>query len=542
MGQLQTRNVCINLNDVPDGQIRAQAIAQSCESDITRLNTLFRIPYDVGGLNAAGLRVYVISPPSSGASNTGWHGILAPSSMDIKGDFMPANPGQQTATTRDELARFLFVAELSEIYMDIAPGSWNRGWSDGEALSIILATELHPIGYYGGGSAPRVNTWLQSDRQDFVSNTELTDKNELSYGCGILFINYLRHQLGYDLADIIAVRPTKFPIFTLADRFAALSGKPASQAYPEFMTFLDGFLPRDRAALAWVGRDDIFPLRDTADRSVYMSTATLQLGSNRLEPAKHVSIQPGPLCGIKPYSFWTIEESNQVTVNASCSGFATASFRWSINGVELGPNSSPLLELTADVVVPKPDRTTDTKTAAMVRVTYSIASSWNRSTLTIKNINHDGTYHLDIRVTARETLVNDGDVSVTQSAELPTIHFEYDRIFSDDQRRCNGDLEQISAELLKLTEHMQLILNAPDPQPDLRIGSILDAAKRVNATIEAAAEKMGVTGQVFLQELSRSSRISQEVAAARTRLLHAQQEKAISPLVERNAAKGTGTS
>ena len=524
MGQLQTRNVLVNFNDVPDGQVRAQAIVRSCESDIIKLNALFRVRYDADSLNTAGLRVSVISPPSGGASNTGWHGILVPSSMEIKGDYMPGTPSLQTATIRDEFTCFLFVAELTEIYMDIVPGRWNRGFSDGEALSILLATELHPLGYYGSASGPRVNQWLQSDRQDFVSNTDLTDKNELSYGCGLLFLNYLRHQMGFDLADIIAARPTQFLMFGLADRYATLTGKPAAQAFPEFMTFLDHFLPRTSAALGWVGRDDIFPLRGPGQRAVHMSTESLQLGSNRIEPAQHVSMQAGPLCGAKPYGFWPTEVSTQVTASALGSGFAAASFRWSINGVELGPNSSPLLEITADVVVPKPDRTTDTNVAATVRVSYALTASWNRGTLVINNIDHAGTYQLKIGVVAHETLVSDGDASVAQTAELPSFHFEYDHIFSDDQRLCNADLVQVSAELLKLTQQVQLVLDAPDPQPNLRVGAILDAARRVNAAIDGAAANMGAAGPVFLRELSRGARISQEVSSAQGRLVHAKQE------------------
>jgi hypothetical protein len=534
MGQLQTRNTTIFFNDVEDGQFRAQALAATCESDLTQLASLFRIPFDIDGLNSSGVRVYIISPPTGGASNIGWGGPLGRTDMDINGDFAPAKRDMQTPIVRAELVRMLYVAELAEIMMDIAPGAWNRGWSDGEALSVVLATELRPMGYYGGiADAPRVNPWLQSERPDWISNTEQTDKNSLSYGCGILFINYLRHQLGFDLATIIGTRPQvglgSPAFYTLADRYAALTGNPATQAYPEFMSFLDRHLPRDQAAISWVGRDDIFPLQDSNRRSVFVSTDTMQLSSLRIEPAGHVSLKPGLLCGERDYTFWRVEEVSQVTASASCSGFASASFRWSINGIQLGPASSLQLELQADVSIPEPDRTIGHQPGAAVRVTYSIDGAWNRSSLRIQNIDHDSIYHLDIGVTATERLMHDGEVTTVHSAELSTLHFEYGANFAADQRLCNGDLEQVSADLAKLSDQMQLFRVAPDPQPDQRLAAVLAAAGAVNTRIAAAAEKMGSTGRVFLQELGRGSRMAEEVAVSRNRILRVETPQPDSP-------------
>jgi hypothetical protein len=347
MGQLHTRNCTIFFADVEDGQFRANALAQTCESDIGRLASLFRIPFDVDGLNRGGVGVYIISPPSGGASNPGYGGILSPSDMDINDDYAPAKRDAQTPIVRGEFVRFLFVAELSEIMMDITSSGWNRGSSEGEALSIILGTELRPMGYYGAaGGAPRVNAWLQSSRPDWISKTEPTDKNAISYGCGILFINYLRHQLGFDLASIMATRPPfdfRAGGSTLAGRYAALTGNPAAQAYPEFMAFLEQHLPSATAEQQWVGRDDIFPLQTPQRRSAFMSAGTTQITSRRSEPPSHVTLKPGILCGEREYQYWRVEEVSQITASASCSGFASAGYEWSINGKKLAPTSGSQL-------------------------------------------------------------------------------------------------------------------------------------------------------------------------------------------------------
>jgi hypothetical protein len=536
MGQLHTPNITIFFNDVSDGIFRAQALAKTCEHDITRLEQFFRVPFQRNGLNGGGTRIYIISPPTGGASNVGWGGLLGTSDMDINGDYAPSKPNIQTPIIREELVRMLFVAELAEIFMDIVPGWWDRGASHGEALSIILATELHPQGYYGGiGDAPRVNAWLKSNpRQDWVSSNEDTDNNNLSYGCGVLFINYLRHQLGFDLGDIIALRPdvTNFlGGYTLAERYADLTGNSSAQAFPEFMAFLERHLPQSRAAETWVGRDDIFPLRDAPQRSVFMSTETKQIKANRIEPSKSVTIKPGILCGEGEYRYWDVQEDNLITSHASCSGFANAGYRWTLNGTDL-PASAVWATTTipVDITIPKPNKTAQELPGSSVVIAYRMETEWNRSRLLIQNANYFGTYHLKIRVAATEAFLNDGDRSTERSIGLPTIHFEYDRRWYDDQRRCNGELVGFNAELLKMTEKMRLHFLAPDPQPELGIGAILEAATLVNERIAAVAAEMGVTESEFRQELNRGSRMSEEVAAAQRQGLRVQSaEKNIRP-------------
>jgi hypothetical protein len=82
---------------------------------------------------------------------------------------------------------------------------------------------------------------------------------------------------------------------------------------------------------------------------------------------------------------------------------------------------------------------------AGVALMVLVDTTWNRSRLNIQNVEHEGTYKLNIQVTATERLMHDGDSATTREAELPTVHFEYDPRFAADQRRCNGDIEGISA-------------------------------------------------------------------------------------------------
>src|SRR5260370_41202920 len=112
MGQLHTRNCTIFFADVEDGQFRANALTQTCESDIQRLASLFRIPFDDDGLNSGGVRVYSISPPSGGDSNPGFGGLLFPNDMDSHDDYPPTNRRAHTPLGRGGFLRVLVCAKL----------------------------------------------------------------------------------------------------------------------------------------------------------------------------------------------------------------------------------------------------------------------------------------------------------------------------------------------------------------------------------------------------------------------------------------------
>ncbi len=96
--------------------------------------------------------------------------------------------------TNQDLVRMLVVAEADEVFMDAQGVGWNCGYSNGEALSRILATELYPAQLDGFASA---SAWLNSPRQDFVNQNDPTDQTYESIGCAALFVNYLHNQTGF---------------------------------------------------------------------------------------------------------------------------------------------------------------------------------------------------------------------------------------------------------------------------------------------------------------------------------------------------------
>jgi hypothetical protein len=131
----------------------------------------------------------------------------------------------------------LLVAEVDEVFMSEQVGAlgkgFNPGYSHGEGLSRVLAAELYPAiaGRWGVGLS-----WLNSNpRPDWVSATDPTDQNGISYGCASLFINYLHYQLGFTWQQIVAA----------ADNTLALVAQNLgiTNAYNDFVAVLARHFP-----------------------------------------------------------------------------------------------------------------------------------------------------------------------------------------------------------------------------------------------------------------------------------------------------------
>lgn len=119
------------------------------------------------------------------------------------------------ASTDFALGREVLVAEFIEIFEAAQGKGWAAGKSNGESLSQVGGFTIVPTKAISFNGPP---TWLdtsvappppapppppQQIRPDFVSVTEATDKNAISYGCGVLFLYYLVSQLGFSMRAIV---------------------------------------------------------------------------------------------------------------------------------------------------------------------------------------------------------------------------------------------------------------------------------------------------------------------------------------------------
>ena len=124
----------------------------------------------------------------------------------------------------------LFEAELSECSM----GGNLCGVSTGEALSRWCAAVIASNALSDFATAPQ---WDQDGQPNYVDQTDPTDGNPDSTGCGMAFLSWLMSQ-GYGLDQIAPAMVSLGDSGTLAQLYANLTGDSASNAWPNFQSAL----------------------------------------------------------------------------------------------------------------------------------------------------------------------------------------------------------------------------------------------------------------------------------------------------------------
>lgn len=175
----------------------ADAVLASCEHDFQVMSALF------GRLVPTSLPININLVPGMGGA--GWTSVT-----DVK-CYVSMNTDAAGLPS-------LVAAEVAEILMyyqhpDLS--GWGWGFSNGEGLSRAIAFLLYPnlrIPADGSSRWLTCNDWLNStgpSRPDWVSKTERTDGNYVSFGCASLFLNYLAYQLNFSWPEIVqAAAPT----------------------------------------------------------------------------------------------------------------------------------------------------------------------------------------------------------------------------------------------------------------------------------------------------------------------------------------------
>jgi hypothetical protein len=120
----------------------------------------------------------------------------------------------------------LFEAELSECSM----GGNLCGVSTGEALSRWCAAVIGNNALSDFATAP---TWVADGMPDYVNQTDPTDQDADSTGCGMAFLSWMISQ-GHDLATIAPAMVGLGDGGTLAQFYAHLTGDAATNAFPTF--------------------------------------------------------------------------------------------------------------------------------------------------------------------------------------------------------------------------------------------------------------------------------------------------------------------
>lgn len=216
-----------------NGQTFADAVLAVCERDYAQLQSIF------GNISIDALPFQIYLRLGDSSHGGAYHYSCLATEL-----YCFITPGEGS-----ELANMLVVAEEDEVFMGNQNVGWNCGYSNGEGLSRILSTELHPSALNGFASAA---SWLDSDRPDWVDNTEQTDTDYVSIGCATLFLNYLHYQLGKSWSDIVQAGGS-----TLAETYSKLTG--ASDAFSSFSTLLQSRFPQGTPS--GLQNDNPFPIR-----------------------------------------------------------------------------------------------------------------------------------------------------------------------------------------------------------------------------------------------------------------------------------------
>jgi hypothetical protein len=205
------------------GLVMAQAVLGAFEGDLQTLSYLFAV-FPPASLP---FQINIVSGPGGG--NSDGDKVV---NCTVPSTFIPAN------------LPALVVAEVAEIFMVVQNKGWIAGWSNGEARSRVSAQILYPSLRFLWSTG---RSWLNGDpssttpaRSGWVDNVAHTDQDNVTTGCGSLFLNYLGYQLGIPWAKIIqAGAPTSS---TLKETASSL-GLSATTAFSDFLTLLETYFP-----------------------------------------------------------------------------------------------------------------------------------------------------------------------------------------------------------------------------------------------------------------------------------------------------------
>ena len=207
----------------------AHDLLAAADSVVKQNNAFFGI---TGG--AVDVILFALAGATDGTGGADHNGCDFTSGKEIEVDVSYGAPERIAA---------LFEAELSECAMN---GNL-CGVSTGEALSRWCATVVSNNALPDFATAP---TWAQDGMVNWVDQTNPTDQDADSTGCGMAFLSWLMSQ-GYTLEKIAPVMVALGNAGTLAQLYAKLTADAAAHAWPKFETAI-------KALAGGVTNDDPF--------------------------------------------------------------------------------------------------------------------------------------------------------------------------------------------------------------------------------------------------------------------------------------------
>jgi hypothetical protein len=195
----------------------AQDLLADADRIVQANNTIFGIP---GA--PVDVIVFALGGQTDGTGGADHNGCTFTNGNAIEVDASFGNSARVSA---------LFEAELSECAMN----GQLCGESTGEALSRWCAAVVGNNALSDFATAP---VWAQDGMPDWVNQTEQTDQDADSTGCGMAFLSWVLSQ-GNSLADVAQAMVALGDGGTLAQLYGQLTGNPASSAWSSFTAAID---------------------------------------------------------------------------------------------------------------------------------------------------------------------------------------------------------------------------------------------------------------------------------------------------------------
>jgi hypothetical protein len=204
----QTANFIVFTDGTASGDAAAQAMLASCEADFQASQQWF------GGLTPPDLPMHVYADPNAGGA---YHMTCAGTDIHVLSD--------------PTLAPGFLTAEIVEVFEAALNNGWDCGFTNGEALSRVLAFERHPE--IAGDFNQTEQDWWSGGHQDYVNDNSGGDTDQVANGCGDLFLYYLHSQLNFDWNAVCGAGGQ-----TLGACYQSLAGYDGRQGFSDFITRL----------------------------------------------------------------------------------------------------------------------------------------------------------------------------------------------------------------------------------------------------------------------------------------------------------------
>src|ERR1700694_1649203 len=204
----QTQNFIVFSDGTPSGDAAAKAMLDSAEADYAATQVWF------GGVTPAGLAFYVYADPNAGGA---YHLTCAGTGAHVLFDPVVA-PG-------------FLPADIVEVVQAAINNGWDCAFTNGEALSRVLAFERHPE--IAEEFNPTEEDWWAQGRRDYVNDNSAGDTDQIAAGCGDLFLYYLHAQLTFDWTTLCGAGGS-----TLGATYQSLTGYDPKQGFSDFVAAL----------------------------------------------------------------------------------------------------------------------------------------------------------------------------------------------------------------------------------------------------------------------------------------------------------------